>query len=144
MSESRAEVVFPKATPPGNSNLQFHSPVQVEVEGLSHPGKVRSHNEDHFYIARFGRFLETLHTNLPSEKSLDRSEDSSYGIIVADGIGGEVAGEIASQEAIHVLLELVLQAPEWNLHPDETTTEQVLQRAAARVAQVNQALEEQA
>jgi protein phosphatase len=129
----------------GSSNLRFHSPVKVEVAGLSHPGKVRSKNEDHFHIVRFGRFLETLQTNLPSEKSLDRSEDSSYGILVADGIGGGAAGEIASQDAISVLLRLVLEAPDWILHPaDERTAQQVLERAAGRVAQVNEALENEA
>jgi protein phosphatase len=144
MSEFPSQQQHSTGISTGGSDLQFHPPVKVDVAGLSHPGRVRSVNEDHFYIARFGRFLETLLTNLPSEKSLDRSEDSSYGIIVADGIGGGASGEVASEEAIHVLLELVLQAPDWNLHPDETTKQQVLQRAAARVAQVNQVLEEHA
>jgi protein phosphatase len=144
MSEFHAKQVVSASTPTSGPSLQFHSPVTVDTAGLSHVGRVRTHNEDHFYIARFGRFLETLHTNLPSELSLDRSQDSSYGIIVADGIGGGAAGDVASQEAIHVLLELVLQAPHWNLRPDETATEQILQRAATRVAQVNWALEEHA
>ena len=131
--------------PTGSTSLQFHLPVQVEVAGLSHPGKVRSKNEDHFYIARFGRFLETVQTNLPPEKSLNRSEDSNYAMLVADGIGGGAAGEVASQEAIRVLLKLMLKAPNWILHPDDkSTTQLVLERAAARVAEINEALERKA
>ena len=139
MSES------PEKAAAGSSSLQFYSPVNVEVAGLSHPGKVHTKNEDHFYIARFGRFLETVQTNLPPEKILDRSEDSSYAILVADGIGGGAAGEIASREAIRVLLKLMLRAPTWILRPDdENTTQLVLERATARVAEINQALEKKA
>lgn len=127
------------------STLQFHSPVQAEVAGVSHPGKVRSNNEDHYYVARFGRFLETLRTNLPSEQCLQRSEEASYGMLVADGVGGGAAGEVASREAIHHLLGLVLQAPDWILSPtDEAATEKILQRAATRIAQINHALGQQA
>jgi protein phosphatase len=131
--------------PAGEPGLQFHSPVQVEVAGLSHPGKVRSTNEDHYYIVRFGRFIETLHTNLPAEKQVNRSEEASYAILVADGVGGGAAGDVASREAIHLLLGLVLQAPEWILRTDDdAAAHKVLQRAATRVAQINKTLEQQA
>lgn len=130
--------------PVDTPGLQLHSPVQVEVAGLSHPGKVRSTNEDHYYIFRFGRFIETLSTNVPSDKQVHRSEEASYAILVADGVGGGAAGKVASQEAIHLLLGLVLQAPEWILRPDGDAAQRVLQRAATRVAQINQQLEHQA
>ena len=40
--------------------------VRVDVSGVSHPGKVRPRNEDHFLVMRIGRYLETLITNLPA------------------------------------------------------------------------------
>src|SRR5262245_10499922 len=43
----------------------YSSLVQVDLAGQSHPGKVRPQNEDHFLIGRFGRFLETVQTDLP-------------------------------------------------------------------------------
>ena len=139
--DSNQTHAYPAGTTAVRSSLHFQSPIQVEVAGLSHPGNVRSKNEDHYYIARFGRFLETLHTNVSSGEGLTRSEESNYGILVADGIGGGSSGEVASQEAIHVLLSLVLQAPDWILRPqDETATEQILRRAATRISQINQAL----
>jgi protein phosphatase len=139
------ESKHPLVSKAGGSGLQFHVPVQVEVAGLSHPGRVRLNNEDHFYIGRFGRFFETLQTNLSSEKSVNRSEEASYGMLVTDGVGGGAAGEVASREAIHLLLGLVLQAPDWIFRPDDdAATQQILRRAATRVAQINQALGEQA
>src|SRR5215831_6618463 len=128
-SDANDTVELPACTLNAGANRALSASVRVEVAGLSHPGRVRPNNEDHFYIGRFGRFLETLQTNLPSEKSLDRSQDSSYALLVADGIGGEKAGEVASQEAIHTLLRLVLQAPNWYLLPDDCTdAQQILQR----------------
>ena len=38
--------------------------VLIDVGGLSHPGKVRSRNEDHFIVTRIGRYLETMLTNI--------------------------------------------------------------------------------
>src|SRR6186713_3675147 len=38
----------------------FTSCGQVDVSGLSHPGKVRPRNEDHFIVNRIGRYLETV------------------------------------------------------------------------------------
>ena len=35
----------------------YSSLVEVDLGGLSHVGKVRPNNEDHFLITRFGRFL---------------------------------------------------------------------------------------
>jgi len=62
----------------------------VEARGLSHPGLVRSTNEDAFLVARdVGLF------------------------VVADGVGGNAAGEVASRMAV----DAVLAALEALLHP---------------------------
>src|SRR2546429_5983635 len=42
----------------------------------SHPGKVRPNNEDHFLVARYGRFLERLCTNLAEEDMPGRFEEA--------------------------------------------------------------------
>src|SRR5262245_24028772 len=91
----------------------FSSLVRVELGGSSHPGKVRPNNEDHFLVSRFGRFLETVQTNLPAGTLPPRSEESGYGMVVADGVGGGAAGEEASRLAITSLVNLVLHTPDW-------------------------------
>jgi hypothetical protein len=40
----------------------------VDVAGQSHQGFVRPKNEDHFLVARFGRFMDQLHSNLPEKE----------------------------------------------------------------------------
>jgi serine/threonine protein phosphatase PrpC len=84
----------------------------VDAHGLSHRGLVRAHNEDHFFVARFGRFRERLGTNLPEEEMPRRFEETGYGLVVADGIGGSRGGEVASRLAISTLVNLVLGTPD--------------------------------
>ncbi len=119
--------------------------VDVDLGALSHPGKVRSNNEDHFLILRFGRFLETVQTNLPPGSVPPRAEEGGYGMVVADGMGGRAAGEEASRQAISSLVNLVLHTPDWILRTDEEImVSEVLLRAAERYEQINQTLAEQA
>jgi protein phosphatase len=119
--------------------------VQVDIAGLSHPGKVRANNEDHFLVVRFGRFLESLSTNLPSEQVPARFVDDGYGMVVADGMGGRPAGEEASRLAITTLVNLVLATPDWILRADDPAlADQIMQRASDRFEEVREALAEEA
>jgi protein phosphatase len=115
--------------------------VQVDVAGLSHPGKVRPNNEDHFLVLRFGRFLEPLATNLPAGQAPSRFEDVGYALAVADGMGGHAAGEEASKLAITTLVSLVLNTPDWFLRMDDpSSAEEVMRRATERFGQIDRAL----
>ncbi len=117
--------------------------VQVDLGALSHPGKVRRSNEDHFMVARFERVMQTLMTSLPPGLVPDRAVETVYGMLVADGIGGAAAGEVASQTAISALVDLVLQTPDWIMRPDDQTYAEVLRRAQERFRKTEEALIEQ-
>ncbi len=60
----------------------INQPVLGQAFGITHPGRVREHNEDAFCIAK--------------DKGL---------FMVADGLGGCNAGEVASQTAIDAVME---------------------------------------
>jgi protein phosphatase len=130
----------PDASAPGPSS----SSVRADLAGLSHPGKVRSNNEDNFLVIRFGRFLQTMLTSLPDGHLAPEYEDSGYGIAVADGIGGTAAGEVASRLAITLLVNLVLETPDWIMRHDEPYADEVAARAARRFDLVNQSIIERA
>jgi serine/threonine protein phosphatase PrpC len=120
-------------------------PARVDVGGLSDRGKVRPQNEDHFYVARFGRYLETLCTNLPPDEMPPRFDDTGYAAIVADGIGGHSAGEVASKLAISTLINLALNAPDWILRVDgDSLAQKLQQRFKERFDQVRAAMAEHA
>ncbi|MBI3407218.1 MAG: serine/threonine-protein phosphatase [Planctomycetes bacterium] len=118
--------------------------VDVRVGGLSHQGKVRDNNEDHFVIARFSRALRTLLTNMPGDPIGGGHEEVGYGMLVADGMGGMAAGEIASRSAIESLVELVVKTPDWIMSRDDQLTEVVMHRMAQRLRNINDQLLHQA
>jgi protein phosphatase len=116
----------------------------VDLGALSHVGKVRTNNEDHFLVARFDRSMRTLLTNLPPGHVPGYCGETAYGMLVADGMGGEVAGEVASRTAVSVLVDLVLRTPDWILRLDEHVFQEVRQRMEQRFQQMQEALAGQA
>jgi PPM family protein phosphatase len=119
--------------------------VEVEIAAASHRGHIRANNEDHYLALRFARSLETLFTNL-AEGLLEPSfDETGYGMLVADGIGGMAGGEIASRTALCRLVELVVRTPDWimNLSRDDDAMI-VQQRMTERFRQVDDTLREQA
>lgn len=117
--------------------------VKVEFGGLSHTGKVRTINEDHFMITRLGRDQETLLTNLPAGDVPDHFQESGYAMVVADGMGGAARGEVASRLAISTLAHLGLQFGKWNLRINEKIARDVRERAAIFYQRVGQAVIEE-
>jgi protein phosphatase len=120
------------------------SAVQVDLAALSHRGKVRPNNEDHFLVVRFHRAMQTLLTNLPEGLLPLRAEEVGYGMVVADGMGGMAAGEVASRLAIRTLINLALATPDWVMIGGGLEIEQVMQRMAERYRRVDAALGEEA
>ena len=114
------------------------------MAALSDKGKVREHNEDHFFVARGGRHLATLLTNIPSSDVPTRFEETGYMMIVADGMGGNAGGAVASRMAISTLINIVLHMPDWILRLDEEHAQKVMDRAAERYRKVHEALQEKA
>jgi protein phosphatase len=122
----------------------FSSEVRVDFGALSHPGKVRTNNEDSYLVVRFDRGLETLLTNLPEGYVPRRFQEVGYGMTVADGVGGSASGEVASRLAITTLVTLVLNQPDWLMRLGEPESKRVMRRMARRLRQVDEALKEEA
>jgi len=119
--------------------------VKVEIAAASHRGHVRENNEDHYLAVRFHRALETLCTNVEDGIIEPGFYEIGYGMLVADGMGGMAAGEVASRIALCKLVELVVNTPDWMMqlnHRDDISV--VMQRMVQRFRQIDATLREQA
>ena len=121
-----------RAVPPPS----YSSLVRIDVAALSHRGHVRPNNEDHFFVTRLGRTLETLITSLPEGAVPNLAEEVNYVMIVADGMGGHAAGEVASRMAISAIVSIALELPDWIFKLNEEYARKIEQRTRSRVREV--------
>jgi PPM family protein phosphatase len=131
---------FDTASQAGGAFHPFSSLIAVDVSGLTHPGLRRENNEDQFYVARMSRALETLTTSLPAHEVPERAEEVNYAMVVADGMGGHAAGEVASRLTVTTLVGFVLELPHWILKLDDTSMPELERKAKNVVQQVASAL----
>jgi protein phosphatase len=120
------------------------SGVRLDVAALSDKGKVREQNEDHYFVARCGRHVTTMMTNVPSGDVPSQFGETGYLMVVADGMGGHAGGEVASRLAIAALINITLHVPDWILRLDDEQAQRLIDRAADRVNQVHDVLKEKA
>jgi protein phosphatase len=89
-----------------------HRPVkqQIDLFGLSHQGKVRTENQDHFLVASIHKAMSVLYSSLPEDSLGElRSPSRGYVFLVADGVGGVPGGRDASRTALNAIVDYVLR-----------------------------------
>jgi serine/threonine protein phosphatase PrpC len=113
--------------------------LELRIAAATHVGKVRLHNEDHYAVIRNTRSRKVLLTNLPND-GLSFPEDESYGMVVADGIGGAASGDVASQLALQTMFELAGRATSWVMKITDLEAQQIHQRVEAYVNEIQRTL----
>jgi protein phosphatase len=79
---------------------------ELDVFGLTHPGKVRPSNQDHFLICSLSKQLTVHQTSLPEIESVGGgAERLAFFAMIADGVGAGAAGETASRLALEAMSE---------------------------------------
>jgi protein phosphatase len=101
--------------------------VIVHVFGRTDVGRTREHNEDAFVVADLTRGNATLQPEVRTHEVGDRGTL----FMVADGMGGAAAGEIASAMAIEVVLRELSDALTAVEAPDKETYAAGLKRATS-------------
>ena len=89
-------------------------PIRVQVFGKTDVGRSREHNEDRFLVADLTRKDASLQ---PQVRQHDLGERGSL-FVVADGMGGAAAGELASQMATDTIFAHLVKA--WNAETEAT------------------------
>lgn len=83
----------------------------LDFFGITHPGKVRQDNQDHFLYATLHKTMRVGGTSLPNPELLELPSQrlASFGL-VADGVGGRTGGETASRAALEAIAGYVTHA----------------------------------
>lgn len=98
------------ATNPGNAEPKPLDD-EIDVYGITHIGKVREANMDHFLLCSLHRQVVLHSTSLPDVSELPlQGERLAFLAMVADGVGDNAKGEEASRLAIQQLTQYVTGA----------------------------------
>src|SRR5262245_57538171 len=84
---------------------------EIDAHGLTHAGKVRKDNQDHFLLCSLRKQLVVRVTSIPEgDELMGESDRLASLIMVADGVGGAARGETASRTALKGVTRYVARA----------------------------------
>ena len=109
---------------------------EIDIYGLTHPGKVRKANQDHFLIASLRKRMDVRLTSLPHLQWFPVGEERvAFVVMVADGVGGGAGGEEASRFALEQVTQYLTQSLQCYYASDarDEAFREVLQTAAEHV-----------
>jgi PPM family protein phosphatase len=112
-----------------------HKPTDADIDvyGITHVGKVRHENQDHFLISALSKHMRVDQTSLPDIEGLTSSTERVASLaMVADGVGSG-AGEEAARFAVRAIASYVAKSTQAFYTADATEPEafaQLLEDAA--------------
>lgn len=105
----KADDTFPSLDP---RHAQAPAAAPLDVAARSDVGKVRTRNEDQFVVAHLGRWMRVAATSV-GRAGRDLTGPQGTLLVVADGMGGQGAGDVASAVALDSFVEHSLLAMPW-------------------------------
>lgn len=135
--------VSPSGAPSGAPSLLplpdvAPAPVVPSVFGVTDVGLVRDHNEDSFLVAELERSMRIFQTSRPGQDGAHvPGPPQGHLLMVADGMGGHAAGEVASAMTIDVLSSYAFTLMPWTLPRSRSDSRVLAQglREAVRICQ---------
>ena len=97
----------------------------VKAFGITDKGLVRPSNEDQFLSAELTKTMRIWQTSLPESKA-QFGLDRGHLFLVADGMGGHLAGEQASALAVVAIEQFTLNTFKWFFDTNGTAAQKVL------------------
>jgi PPM family protein phosphatase len=96
--------------------------VWIDASGLTNVGRVRSVNEDAYLIATLQRSMVVHDASPPAAHGWFAGEPAGTLLIIADGMGGQGGGDVASRVAVSTVANYLLNVMPWtNAFPTAST-----------------------
>jgi len=121
--------------------MQRPLPSEIDVFGLTHAGKVRPTNADHFLVANFYRAMK-VHASSIDPGSFARSSTYSRGylFLVADGVGAFSQAAEGSAQAIQTVAQHILDMSELCMQSEPSREGEMAERLRTFVLKAHEAL----
>jgi PPM family protein phosphatase len=118
--------------------------VRVDARGQTDVGLRRKVNEDHFVIMTLSKAAEIRQTSLPDPGVFHGLRGpEGWLFIVADGVGGQPGGDVASQTAVTALVKYLSQAAGCFNNIDTDKEHEVLEQLEAAVHDAHRRISEE-
>jgi protein phosphatase len=127
----------------GDAGPDHAPPVAVQAFGVTDPGRVRATNEDHFLVAELTRTLWVRQSSLPQPPT-HHGRNRGHLFLVADGMGGHQAGEVASAMTVTAVEEFALHVLKRFSNLRATDEQAVLREFQAALRQADARIIEEA
>lgn len=103
----------PIQTAPNSGQRLAPHPGRVEAAGLTDVGRARTRNEDAFLIATLQRSMIVHDASPPAAHGWVPGETAGTLLVIADGMGGQGSGDLASQVAVNTIVGYLLNVMPW-------------------------------
>jgi protein phosphatase len=97
------------------------APPPIEASGATHVGRVRKQNQDSYLIATLRRSIVVHDATLEARSGWFTGEPAGTLVVVADGMGGEKGGDVASRVAVQTIADYLLNAMPWTPRRTDVT-----------------------
>jgi len=118
--------------------INAESDLGLEFGAATHIGLRRNENQDRYIVLRRTRTQQLLFTNMPTEE-LTMPTDETFGMAVADGMGGVGSGSLASQLAIRTAWEIAGRTSSWIMKLDNLNSSELAERIEGFIYLMQQA-----
>ena len=123
------------------STQQKPLPSEIDVCGLTHRGRVRAENADHFLVASFYRAMHVHNSSIaPDAFSALSSDSRGFVFLVADGVGAFAQAANGSARAIRSIAQYLVDMSEVSLTTDPEREEEIVNRVRIAFGEAHETL----